>query len=227
LAGCTNVILVANSASCTVSFPKGGIFTIGATYASDANFEGSSTSITQTVGSTALVITTTSLAGGTAGQTGYSQTLEGTGGTLPYTWSICSGSLPKGLTLNPATGVISGTIATSAVTETFTVRLSDSASATTTKQLTITISSTPVITCGHSGSGSSGHFFNFQVTASGAGDTSYAISGLLPKGLSFDPHDGTLSGTPAPGTGGTYSFTFTVTNPWGSSSQGFQLNISG
>jgi large repetitive protein len=113
------------------------------------------------------------------------------------------------------------------VTETFTVRLSDSAAATTTKQLSITISSKPVITCGHSGGGSSGHYFNFQVTAWGGGNSTYGISGSLPKGLSFDPETGFLSGTPASGTGGTYVFTFTVTNPWGSSSQGFQLNISG
>ena len=41
----------------------------------------------------------------------YSQTLEATSesGTLPITWSIVSGTLPPGLTLNTSTGVISGT----------------------------------------------------------------------------------------------------------------------
>jgi hypothetical protein len=39
----------------------------------------------------------------------YSNTLTVTGGTGPYTWSITSGSLPSGLSLNPSTGVISGT----------------------------------------------------------------------------------------------------------------------
>lgn len=32
------------------------------------------------------------------------------GGTLPYTWSMRSGTLPTGLTLDPETGVISGTV---------------------------------------------------------------------------------------------------------------------
>lgn len=39
----------------------------------------------------------------------YSNTLKVTGGTPPYNWSITSGSLPSGLTLNSSTGVISGT----------------------------------------------------------------------------------------------------------------------
>src|SRR5437667_4576817 len=55
-----------------------------------------------------LMITTTSVP--TAIQNkAYSTTITATGGTLPYTWSIASGALPVGLTLNASTGVISGT----------------------------------------------------------------------------------------------------------------------
>ena len=36
-------------------------------------------------------------------------TLTEKDGRAPFTWSIAAGSLPSGLTLNPATGVISGT----------------------------------------------------------------------------------------------------------------------
>ncbi len=39
----------------------------------------------------------------------YSYQFEATGGKKPYTWSIISGSLPTGLTLNSALGIISGT----------------------------------------------------------------------------------------------------------------------
>jgi hypothetical protein len=56
----------------------------------------------------APVIQTTSLPAGTAG-TAYSQTLTASTGTPPYTWSVSSGSLPPGLSLDPTTGVVSGT----------------------------------------------------------------------------------------------------------------------
>jgi large repetitive protein len=38
----------------------------------------------------------------------YSQTLQSTGGTPPFVWSVSSGALPPGLALGPATGIISG-----------------------------------------------------------------------------------------------------------------------
>lgn len=39
----------------------------------------------------------------------YSATLTAEGGEEPYTWALASGSLPEGLSLDPGTGVISGT----------------------------------------------------------------------------------------------------------------------
>jgi hypothetical protein len=44
--------------------------------------------------------------------TPYTTTLTASGGTTPYSWSITSGTLPAGLALSAATGVISGTPAT-------------------------------------------------------------------------------------------------------------------
>jgi len=54
-----------------------------------------------------IIITTESLPDGTF-VVPYSQTLQATGGTGSYTWSITSGNLPSGLSLNSSTGVISG-----------------------------------------------------------------------------------------------------------------------
>lgn len=94
---------------------------------------------TQTVAG--LAVATTSLPGATVGSS-YSAPLTATGGTPPYTWSIASGSLPAGLSLNASTGVISGT-PTAAATSSFTVQATDSTSPTpltATQPLSITVS---------------------------------------------------------------------------------------
>ncbi|HET9177359.1 MAG TPA: putative Ig domain-containing protein [Terriglobia bacterium] len=89
--------------------------------------------------SNSFAITTASLPNGTQ-NTAYSATLAASGGTTPYTWSISSGSLPAGLTLNSSTGAITGT-PTGTGTSNFTVQVSDANSQTATKALSITISS--------------------------------------------------------------------------------------
>ena len=55
-----------------------------------------------------LQITTTSLPDGTKNEA-YNAPVQAIGGTGAYTWTISAGSLPSGLTLDPATGSISGT----------------------------------------------------------------------------------------------------------------------
>lgn len=68
-------------------------------------------------------IQTTTLNAGTTG-TIYSSTLTSIG-SMPITWSITSGSLPSGITLNPTTGLISGSTTISGTTS-FTVRATNS-----------------------------------------------------------------------------------------------------
>jgi hypothetical protein len=90
-----------------------------------------------------LGITTTSLPAGTVGAA-YSATLAATGGTPSYTWSISAGNLPPGLTVAPATGVISGT-PSSAGSSSFTAMVTDSASPhnTASQALAISVTATP------------------------------------------------------------------------------------
>jgi large repetitive protein len=60
----------------------------------------------------------------------YSFTFTAGGGTPPYTWALISGSFPGGLSLDPATGILSGTPTTT--TGSFTVQVTDALGATAT-----------------------------------------------------------------------------------------------
>ena len=82
------------------------------------------------------ITTSSPLLKGTVG-VAYNQTLKASGGTLPYTWSISSGSLPAGLSLS-STGVISGT-PSAATTANFTVTVTGGDSQFSTKAFSLTI----------------------------------------------------------------------------------------
>ncbi|MBM4219684.1 MAG: hypothetical protein FJ171_08655, partial [Gammaproteobacteria bacterium] len=75
----------------------------------------------------ALNITTTSLAAGVVGAP-YSQSVAATGGTGTRTFTTSAGALPAGLSLNPASGAISGTPSGTPGTSSFTITVTDSAS---------------------------------------------------------------------------------------------------
>jgi hypothetical protein len=144
----------------------------------------------------------------------YSQTLVGSGGTPPYTWSISSGALPNGLTLSPTTGAISGT-PTFAGTFTFTVKLTDSIGASVTKGFTILIRPVPTITTTSLPNGRIFRAYTATLTATGGlAPYSWAIiSGGLPNGLTLSTTTGTISGTPT--RRGTFSFTVKLTDSVG------------
>jgi len=77
-----------------------------------------------------------------AGEVGvaYSETISADGGIAPFTFSITTGSLPPGLTINASTGVVSGTPTTSGIYS-FTVTITDSNSDTGAQLFSITIAS--------------------------------------------------------------------------------------
>src|SRR5207302_10644631 len=94
-----------------------------------------------------LQITTTSLPSGQV-QTPYSASLQATGGTPPYTWSVISGQLPNGLSLLSSNGTISGTPTLSG-TSTFTIQVNDNAGGSASAALTINIGTTLMPSFGH------------------------------------------------------------------------------
>ncbi|QSO51242.1 InlB B-repeat-containing protein [Alicyclobacillus curvatus] len=99
-------------------------------------------------------VSTMTLSNATTGSA-YGQYLSATGGFSPYIWSVTSGSLPAGLSLDKNTGIISGTPSI-AGTSAFAVQVKDSAGYTATKSLSITVNEARPSGNGSSGSGSNG-----------------------------------------------------------------------
>ena len=155
---------------------------------------------------TPLLITTSSLPLGIVNSP-YSATLSATGGLPPYTWSVISGSLPSGLTLDANRGVISGT-PTTAGTSNFTVQVSDSESppATASTPLSITIQAPLLITTNSLPPGTLNSPYSATLSATGGLPpyTWSVISGTLPNGLTLNTNSGVISGTPA--STGTFNF---------------------
>jgi hypothetical protein len=123
-----------------------GMPTTAATYSFSVTVTvGTQTSAAQalTLVVNSLVITSGSSASGEVSLP-FSFHLKAQGGSAPYTWSVTSGSsslTAAGISLNAATGVLSGTPAsTTGSPIAITVQATDSASATATQAMTVTIS---------------------------------------------------------------------------------------
>lgn len=126
----------------------------------------------------APIIQTTSLPPGEPGEP-YAAQLVATGGTGTYAWSVTEGDLPAGLTLS-ATGTLSGT-PTTAGSATFTVQVTDKASASDSRPFTLVVaeiaelgSGEPV--AGLGGDAGSVRYYGIEVPA-GAARLTVAISG--------------------------------------------------
>ena len=135
--------------------------------------------------------------------------------------------LPPGLSVDPATGVISGTpTVDGSFGVTLTVR---DGAVTTTSTLELTFTSDPaipVITSPRETALVAGQFFTYRITApsSNHSGTTFSLIGNLPLGLGFHPATGTISGTFNPGDQnggallgnvqlGTHNSSGTATNP--------------
>jgi hypothetical protein len=181
-----------------------------------------------TIAPTPLAFTTSAAPAGVTA-VAYSYSLQASGGTSPYHWSVSSGSLPAGLSLNASNGLISGA-PTAAGSSTFSIAVTDSSSPSQSKsaQLAITIAP-PQLTFTPSAapSGVTGIAYSYSLSAAG-GTSPYhwsVSSGSLPIGLSLNPSNGLISGTPT--TAGSSTFSIAVTdssNP--SQSQSAQLSIT-
>jgi large repetitive protein len=143
--------------------------------------------------------------------TPYSLQLSATGATSP-TWSVSSGSLPAGITLNSSTGLLAGT---PTATGDFTFKItategnrSDSQTYTLTvvEQLKISRAAMPAAEVGLP--------FTADLEATGGRPAhSWAVEGALPAGLTLDAATGLISGKPT--AAGSYPLKLTVTDALG------------
>lgn len=156
---------------------------------------------------TSLAITTASLADA-AVNTPYGAQIDVTGGVGLDTFAIADGALPDGLSLGPASGVISGT-PTSTGQSSFTVTVSDGNATVVAAALSVTVGTALPLVVDQSASpdGLQGVFYTQPLAASGGAEPySWSVTGgSLPGGLSLDSNTGVLSGTPT--SNGTSTFT--------------------
>jgi hypothetical protein len=128
--------------------------------------------------------------------TAYAQALVAVGGIAPYTYSVTAGTLPAGLSLNSATGQLSG-LPTATGLAAFTATAKDVGGFTASRSYTLPVVSTLVsISPSTLPLARYGQAFSQPLSATPSGLYTFAIAGgALPAGLSLSPF-GVLSGTP-------------------------------
>ncbi|HEY1915455.1 MAG TPA: putative Ig domain-containing protein [Streptosporangiaceae bacterium] len=197
---------------------------------SPAQVATASESMTVDAAADPLTVTTTSLPSIQAGQD-YGAQLTSSGGAAPDFWSVAAGALPPGLSLDPASGLLTGT-PTAAGTYDFTVEATRSTSPapqTATQPLSITVSAAPPLAITTTGAfdGTEGAYYSstFQATGGTGADNWTISSGRLPAGLALNAATGQVTGTPS-GTGNA-TFDVTVSDSAGdTNSQAYSIDIN-
>ncbi len=143
----------------------------------------------------------------------YNVTFSGSGGTAPYAFAITAGALPAGLSVNLATGAVTGT-PTAAGNFSLTVRATDANSYTGSRPYSFSVAP-PVMALSPTTSslpgGTVAAAYSQTLSASGGiSPYTYAVvAGSLPTGLALNTTTGVISGTPT--AGGTFNPTFRAT----------------
>lgn len=176
---------------------------------------------------TMLSISPATLPNGQLGQP-YNQQLTQAGGAGAIAWTISTGVLPNGITLNAGTGLLSGT-PTASGNFPFTVKATDANGCLGTQAYTLVIAACPVITItpGSLPNATTGVAYNQTLMANG-GTPPYTFSlnagSTAPPGLTLLV-TGTLVGTPT--TANIFPFTVKVTDANGCiGTQQFALTVN-
>jgi uncharacterized protein YhjY with autotransporter beta-barrel domain len=184
--------------------------------AQDANSFSGSQAYSLAIAAATVTLNPATLPNPTA-EAAYTTTLTAAGGTAPYSFAVTGGALPSGLTLNSATGVLSGTTNQSG-SFTVSIRASDSSSGAgapfgATVSYTLNVGApTITVTPGVMAAAKVNVAYSQQFAASGGiAPYAYAIAaGSLPAGLTLNAATGLLSGTPT--AAGSFGFTVRATD---------------
>jgi hypothetical protein len=157
-------------------------------------------------------VMTSSLPGTEVGAS-YSVTLQGTGGTTPYKWSLKSGTLPAGLALNSTTGAITGVPTTAGTVAALVFQLTDAnQNIADSGKFSLQVITAPSVLTTFLPNSEVGAAYAASLHATG-GTGSYAWSlksGTLPAGVTLSA-SGLISGTPT-ASGNFSSLVFQVTD---------------
>ncbi len=146
--------------------------------------------------------------------------------TDAYSGTLTYGAfgLPTGLSINPSSGAISGTVSSSASGAYPVVLLAEDGTYSGESGFTWNVNTPVTVNTPADQSNNEGDSVSLTVTATGSGTLSYSASGL-PNGLSINSSSGVISGTIS--YGGSWLPAVTVSNGTSSSSTTFNWGVSG
>ncbi len=202
----------------------GGTFNFTVTATDSSGLPGpfsGSRAYTLVVNPATVVLPATPLAGGTLGAAYSAAITPASGGTAPYTYAVTAGALPGGLTLNAATGAITGT-PSALGTFNFAITATDSSTgsgpySSAPRGYSIVVLDNPPVT----NSGTLTVAYNAAATPvplniTGGTPTSVAIASTPTTGTAIATGT-TITYQPAAGFAGSDSFTYTASNSGGTS----------
>jgi hypothetical protein len=155
--------------------------------------------------------------------------VTGGGGTAPLGYSI-SPTLPTGLSIDPMTGIVSGTPSGTSTATTYTVTVTDANNATANASFSLAVNTAVTATRAVASKALTQNLAAVGFTpVTGAGGTTplaYSISPALPTGLSINATTGAVSGSPSTTLTAT-SFTVTVADANGATATAsFSLTVN-